>query len=521
MKNRFGRISLVLLGALLVVVAVSTAQEQGVTALTITVTSTGDDYNDGYAQTCAGNPTDPCTLRRAINEAHGASVQVYIEFDIPSGDPGYDPTLQVWKIQLTGTPAHDLRELDGLIILDGSTQPGGRPDGPKIIVDGQGNHNRGLILSGNDNEVRGLAVQDFLDAHIVVSSDGNLVEDCWFGLSDDGTTLSSGSDTEPEGGSGVALATGSDHNTIQNNVFAGFFETAAAIRGSYNSFVGNWVGTRADGTVPTQFSKHPCQSGAWTGGSGITVADDNNDIGGPTAAEGNVFAGLFLDVGPGSTQGPAMDVGGDMHNIQYNVIGLDVHGDVVGVCGRGIDLGNAPATIAVTDNTIVEPGLSAMLLNGSTLNGITLWRNTIKRESPWPGAQGFNPFPEDAIAYGSTAPAALKNFVPALITDVNGTTVTGTDGEGSPCPFCKVELFLDDTDGVTEALQPLVMVDADASGNWQATLPAPLERGQGLRTMSTVPNSFTIVGLDEDTTSNLSHLQAAIYQAYLPIAHRD
>jgi hypothetical protein len=511
----------VLLVALLLAVVGATVQGAGVQATTITVTGTGDDYNDGWAQTCSGNPTEPCTLRRAINEAHGVGTQVNIEFDIPNGDPGYNPTLGVWKIKLTGTTGDDLRELDSAINLDGSTQQGGRPDGPKIIVDGQGNHNRGLVLY-DANEVRGLAMQDFLDGHIVISGDGNLVEDCWFGLSDDGMTLSSGSDTEPEGGSGVWLTATADQNTIRDNLFAGFVETAAAIRGQYNDFVGNWIGLRADGTVPipTQFDKHPCQSGAWTGGSGITVADDSNTIGGPTAADGNVFAGLFLDVAAGTTQGPAMDVGGDLHNIQFNVIGLDAHGDVVGVCGRGIDMGNAPANTAVTDNTIVEPGLSAMLLNGSTLNGITLWHNTIKRESQWPGAQGFNPFPEDAIAYGTTAPAALKGFAPAKITDVSGTTVSGTSGDGSFCPLCKVELFLDDTDGVTEALQPLVMVTANASGNWQATLPAPLEGGQGLRTMSTVPDDFTIVGLDEDTTSNLSHLQAAIYQAYLPIVLR-
>jgi hypothetical protein len=302
-------------------------------------------------------------------------------------------------------------------------------------------------------------------------------------------------------------------------VFAGFFETAAAIRGDGNVFAGNRLGTRADGTVPipAQVDLHPCLSGAWTGGVGITVADNDNQIGGPTAAEGNIFAGLFLDVAPGTTQSPAMDVRGNGHLIQHNVIGLDVNNDVVGVCGRGLDFGNAPSDMQVLDNLIVEPGLSAILMNGSTLNGNTLHGNIIRRESAWPGEQGFNTFPEDAIAYGAAVPQALKTFQPAQITEVNGTAVTGSSGEGSDCPFCVIEIFLDDTDSVAETLQSLDLVTAGDNGQWVAALPAPLEAGQGLRTMSTVPDSSTIFGLDAGTTSKLSALQAARYQVTLPI----
>jgi hypothetical protein len=518
-------IALVLLLALLGVVVATTAQEPVPLVPTyITVTSTDDDYNDGYSTKCSDVPADQCTLRRAINQAYSAGDRpVYIQFDIPTTDPGYNASLQVWKIQLTGSSAYDLRDLYGQTILDGSTQTGGRPNGPKIILDGQGNHNYGFILRQNDNEVRGLAMQNFETAHISLSSDINTVEDCWFGLSDDGTTLSSGSDTVPEGGSGVSVAAGSDANTIQNNVFAGFFGVAAAIRSNNNVFAGNRVGTRANGTVPIpiQFDQHPCLSGAWTGGSGITVEGNNHQIGGPTVAEGNLFAGLFLDVGPVTTQRPAMDVIGSGHLIQNNIMGLDANDLLVGICGRGLDFGGGPHDMQVLDNVIVEPGLSAILMNSFTLNGNTLQGNTIWRATTWPGEQGFNPFPEDAIAIGPTAPAALKSFEPAKVVQVNGTAVSGTSGDGSPCPYCTVELFLDDTDTVTEAHQSLVMVTASASGSWNATLPAALESGQGLRTMSTVPDNFTITGLDAGTTSNLSELQAAIYQVFLPVAFRN
>lgn len=548
MVRKFWYVTLILFGILLLAVVVAAAQgpsaqkevqvvrndnpaspsisvpDEVMATTYITITNTDDDPNDGYSKKCSDPdvPAEECTLRRAINQAYGLSSgdrPVYIIFEIPDTDLGYDPVLQVWKIELEGTVGDDLRDLNGQTILDGSTQPGGRTDGPKIIIDGQDNKNYGLITRQDGNEIRGVAMQDFKNAHISVASNDNVIEDCWFGLSDDGTTLTSGDDTEPEGGSGVALTSNISGNTVRNNVFAGFFGVAAAIRGDDNVFSGNLIGTRADGTVPSpaQFDQHPCLSGAWTGGSGITVADSNNQIGGPLEADGNVFAGLYLDVGPTTTQRPAMDISGDGHLVQNNVIGLDVNEDLVGVCGRGIDLANGPFDMEILDNTIVEPDLSAIVVNHWTFNGNTMQGNIIKRESDWPEEQGDNNFPESAIAYGAQVPDELRGFKPALVTEIDGTAISGTSGAGSDCPLCTIEIFLDDSDNITETLQSLDLVIADEDGNWTATLPAPLEKGQGLRTMSTVPDSFTIIGLDPGTTSNLSILQGRMYQVFLPM----
>jgi hypothetical protein len=520
-------IGFILLAVLLLGAAVATAQAPAATTTTtITVTSAADDYTDGNSKKCSDFPAEPCTLRRAINQAYSLSSDarpVYINFDIPTSDPGYNPTLQVWKIQLAGTTAYPLRDLYGLTIVDGSTQPGGRTGGPKIIIDGQGSKNYGFITRQNGNEIRGLAMQNFNTAHISVSSSDNLIEDCWFGLSDDGMTLSSGNDTDREGGSGVALSASISGNTIRHNVITGFFGVAAAIRGDDNVFSGNWIGTRADGTVPipAQFDQHPCLSGAWVGGSGITVADNDNQIGGPTTAEGNLFAGIFLDVAAGTTQRPAMDVSGYRHVIQNNIIGLDANGDVVGVCGRGIDLGNEPQNAQILNNTIVEPALSGILMNGSLINGNMLRGNIIKRQSAWPGAQGFNNFPENAIAHGLAVPEVLRNFEPAQVLEIDGVNVSGTSGAGSFCPLCTIELLLDDTDSVTETLQSLAVITADAGGHWVATLSAPLETGQGLRTLSTVPDTFTIIGLDTGTTSKLSELYRSAYRVCLPLVLRN
>jgi hypothetical protein len=231
---------------------------------------------------------------------------------------------------------------------------------------------------------------------------------------------------------------------------------------------------------------------------------------------------MYLDIFEESEQPFAIQFTGSTDDvlIQNNVIGLDASDDTIGICGRGIKLSNGPEGTQVISNTIAEPGLSAILMNHWTLNGNTLWGNTIKRETAWPGEQGDNTFPEGAIAYGDKVPEELSGFRPAEITEIDGTDVSGTSGTGSECPFCTVELFLDDKDTVVEALESLASVTADSHGNWSATLPAPLEEDEALRTMSTVPDDWTITGLDAGTTSNLSVLYGEGYQVFLPLVLR-
>jgi len=320
--------------------------------------------------------------------------------------------------------------------------------------------------------------------------------------------LSAGDDLTSEGGSGVVV-NNVEGNTIRSNYFAGFFGASCAITGDNNVFTSNFVGARSDGTVPlpAQFDKHPCMKGAWVGGCGITVAGDNNRIGGSNKKLGNVFAGLFLDISATSTQPPAIKIYQSKgHIIQNNTIGLDGSRGVIGVCGRGLDLGSGPQNLNVSGNNLTETALSAIFMNSSSLNGNTLKGNIIKRDEQWPGPQGDNPAGEDAIAYGPMVPDALRELQPAVVTSIAGNTVKGASAEGSPCPNCSIELFLDDGDEVKEALGVMGKATANNDGEWTVKLKKPLKKSQGLRTMSTVPDTFTIPGLDQGTTSNISDL---------------
>lgn len=503
-------------------------------ATIITVTS-GLDPDDSKSYTCYSGPSvrTPCTLRRAIVEATHYSTPrpVLIKFDIPEdSQEGYDNVLKVWKINLhTTTDLSVFRVyLDGDITIDGTTQPGGRSDGPKIIIVGPGTGNKDGLKIGetqfdNNNVIRGLAFQNFV-THIYINSSNNLIEENWFGLSDDGTDVYL-RDNDPEdgsGNSGVALTDSAAENTIKNNVFLGFDGVAAAIRGENNTFSMNYVGTGSDGRVPGKLTDPDlvCTKFDWLGGGGISVDGDYHQI------LDNIFAGLRQEVFELTTQASAIKVlttdKGELV-IQNNIIGVDIDGNEVGVCSRGIELASSPKYIQVESNTIANPGLSGISLNGEFLDATTLRSNTIKTDSEWLPPIGDNKKPEDAIQLGAGLPAAYAAFRPAKITQINGKTIKGESGDNSDCPSCIIELFLDDTDLITEALKSLAVVTADSNGKWTASLPSSLTSNQGIRTTSTTAKPNTIIGLDIGTTTGLSILyiegggSSGEKQLYMPL----
>jgi hypothetical protein len=490
----------------------------------ITVTS-GADPDDSKSKTCTANP--PCTLRRAIVEARtldASELPVLIRFDIPP-DPaeGYDSNLQIWKIQVYNTTDTAVfRRLTGQIIIDGDTQPNGRTSGPKIIIVGPGTGQKdGLIvgdIAGDDEiHIYGLAFQNF-KTHMYLNTNSNVVEGNWFGLNDAGTApfIRNGNPEDGSGNAGISFNGSPMNNVVRNNVFLGFDGVAAAIRGDDNLFEYNLIGTQADGSVNKQTDPDLiCTTVDWLGGGGISLADDGNRI------ENNTFAGLRQEIFTISTQPSAITVDGDHHVIQNNKIGVDATDAEVGVCGRGVYLAgaNTPEFTQVFSNTIVDPQMSAISINGLLADGNTLRNNVISKTADWPQIEG-NAAPEDAIQFGMTVPEALRNFKPAQVTEIDGVTVSGASGAGSPCPNCTIELFLDDTDAITEALQFLGATVANGSGNWSATLPFALSSGQGIRTTSTTAQFNTISGMSAGTTTKLSELYAADFTVFLPLILR-
>ncbi|CAG0937566.1 hypothetical protein TFLX_06507 [Thermoflexales bacterium] len=490
----------------------------------ITVTS-GRDIDTSLSTTCS---TSPCTLRRAIVQARNVAAgqrPVLIRFNIPTTETqSYSSTLGIWHIYLlTTSDASVLRRLNGNIILDGTTQLGGRASGPKIFLVGPGTGQKdGPVVgdvAGNDGHViRGLGFQNF-GTHMFVNTDNNLIENNWFGLNDEGTGVYLRKN-DPQDGSGSAAIDmgggtgGAEFNTIQNNVFAGFDGVAVALRGGGNLFSSNYVGTQADGNVIKNADPALwCTTEDWLGGGGLSVEGVNQHI------ENNIIAGLRQEIFVLSQQPDALRVsvvGLTGHTIQNNRIGVDIDNTEVGACGRGIIMTGDMKNTWVADNTIVNTRLSGISLNDNLYDECTLRRNVIKQTNGWPAVQG-NPKPEDAIQLGPLLPNGFEFFQPARVTGITGTLATGVSGDGSACPNCVIELFLDDNDAITEALQSLAVVTATADGSWSATLPFALAQNQGVRTTSTSAAFGTIPNISKGTTTGLSRLYGIAYKVYLPV----
>ncbi len=506
------------------------------TYITIITVNSASDPDDSKSYSCNGVPTKPartpCTLRRALVEADAlmdddpSTRPILIRFDIPTTDPQYDASLGAWVIQITDTADSLLPTLgstdiekSGQVVIDGASQPdhdGIRPDSPRIIIRGHENDNLdALVINGNGNVVRGLAFQNFRDG-LQINHSGNIVEDNWFGLTITGTEIYLRTPGHPEdgsGASGIVAAAASDNNLIQHNVFAGLDATAINLGGgSDNYVVSNYIGTRADGTVPDVPTNRRCHPNAryynWFGGAGIKVSAPGirNQIGGPNPEDGNLIAGLlFWSADPESTPHNALDVsGGRDHLIQHNVIGVDTAGKEVGVCGRGIVVGSKFTRIF--SNTVVASGMEALRSAGDDVdtNARTFRGNVAKDVA-------------ELLEYGDYIPPALSIFTPTQITTIDGTTVSGINGhENAPCPYCRVELFLDDLDGVTETLQTMEVITADVNGDWTATLSRTLALTEGLRTAITTLNYGVIENFEAGTTSRFSQVYSQTGAILIP-----
>jgi hypothetical protein len=443
-----------------------------------------------------------CTLRRALREAGArpdADRPITIAFNLPAGEA----VDGVWTVELLSTALElkrkNLSVTGGQVILDGDTQPGGRPraEGPKIMID---TNDFSFEIRTEDNQIRNLGFQG--GGVIFLHEDNNLVEDIWMGLSNDGQQIEFRTPGQPARMAGGGIFIRSSGNTIRDNVISGAFAKAVDINsGNQNNLIeNNFIGTRSDGTVPTPFQ---CTGGvfdsaSWYGGWGIAVSGSNNQV------IGNRIAGLDNVRSTNDTPPRALEIFGANHEIRENIIGVDSAGNKVGVCGQGIKVSDTGTNIL--GNTIVgsrqdsEDAVKAAILTTGASTGITVRGNLVEDS------------PEHIYDFGGNQVAqALRLFNPARITGIDGVNISGGNGQGSPCPNCRIDLYLDDADDVDEALEYLGEATANAQGIFTFTLSAPLPPGFGLRTLSTTQSLNVIPGMASTTTTKNSLL-------YLPLS---
>ncbi|HBE83229.1 MAG TPA: Calx-beta domain-containing protein, partial [Blastocatellia bacterium] len=217
------------------------------------------------------NDAGPGSFRNAITKSNQTTGAQTISFNLPGAGPH--------RIEpITAFPA-----VSDPLTIDATTQPGfsGTP-----IIELTGNNRVGvpvgLDLRSGNNTIKGLSINRFYGAAIVISSamtGGNTIQANYIGTNTAG-------DTALPNGIGIVIgtpnnliggSTASERNLISGNqgsgIQIGLVPNAGAATG--NVVVGNLIGTDAAGTAPLPNN------------SGIIIVSSQTTIGGLSAGQAN------------------------------------------------------------------------------------------------------------------------------------------------------------------------------------------------------------------------------------------
>ena len=350
------------------------------TPATFTVTSP-NDASDGTCNVAH------CSLREAILAANA--------------NPGRDTI----AFALTGSrliqPASPgLPVVTGPVVIDATTNPGFSSQ-PMVELAGPaplGGY--GLDIAGGDSEVRGLILNRWRSAAMLVERwDGNVVAGNWFGL--DATGMAGLPSTSSAlivftSGNVIGGSTPADRNVISGSSSGISMGRAGATAPEPHDNIvqGNWVGLNAAGTAIVANT------------TGIAVGGDDHVIGGSGPGEGNVVVGSAQD---------GIIVSGDASLghistgtvIAGNTVGLDPTGTVAMPNGFGIRVHLASRNVTVGGTT---PGA------GNTVSG-----------NQYDGINVFNG-PQDTLIVGNRIGTAADGTTPIP----NGRHGIILEGGGSP-----------------------------------------------------------------------------------------
>lgn len=479
-----------------------------VNAQTTIVVDTGGDPDPNSTRFTCTYRDDPdflpasdrdCTLRRALVEAAARRFfdrPIRIEFDIPTSDPSYDAGLGVWTIE-TSQPLPKIRgendSVESSAVEIAGPARSGVTGGPAVFVRLVDR----LSITADDNAIRDIG---FLgEASIFIQGDNNELDGIVMGLTRDGQSIALRTPANPVRGAFGIISISGHQNAVRNSVLTGAFARAVAVDfGAGNRIENNFIGTRLDGTVPDVPAGVECAESTnpnaadWLGGWGLSLA------GSATVAIGNVIAGLQTARSPGSPRPTAIEVFGDGHVVSRNKIGIDAADNPVGVCGQAIVFSSELAFVDC--NQIARPGaLDDSIVRTAMLGIGTLDTSTINRNLIFDS-------PGSLLGYSPSADPGIRDFIPAQITSFEATAVAGNAGAGSPCPGCRIDFYLDNTDGTQDAFDWLGQTTAAGDGSFMFELSEEIRPGRGIRTTSTSTNAGVIPGQGAGATSRSSSL---------------
>ncbi len=309
------------------------------------------------------------SLREAINYAnsHANSLNPggaadWIRFNIPGSGPH---SIQVLSALPTVTDP---------VVIDGYTQPGSslntlaNGDNAVLMIELSGALAgpavSGLVLTGGNNTVRGLAIHSFEghgiqvgDANLPATPAGSVIEGNFIGTNASGSVklgnasvgihvINSSNNLVGTNADGVGDP--GERNIILGNNFGVFIQTAGPMLSHNNVVAGNFLGTDRTGTI-TDPNGVPGDGDELGNSYGIKIANSNfNTVGGTTPAARNVISGnTYLGVHIQGTghQGATLTE----HNVvQGNLIGTDVTGT--------LDRGNGVAGVDVESAEFTQVG---------------------------------------------------------------------------------------------------------------------------------------------------------------------
>ncbi|MDO8616728.1 MAG: right-handed parallel beta-helix repeat-containing protein [Dehalococcoidia bacterium] len=308
------------LAALLLVLAGGSARP-ALAATTLTVTRSDDPAPDGCA-------TNGCTLREAMLEAQAGDT---IAFAIPGAGPHV--------IQ----PSTALPNLGGGITIDGYTQSGASPNTSaaweggnavlQVVLDGglipDSQEASGILISGRDVRIRGLAIRGFDQEGVYVSGFGSAVIQGNYIGEGGGAPAGNGTSgiwiNSDHAGNVAGGASPADRNVVSGNGGAGLLVTGAGAV----SVLGNFIGTDPAGA-----------EAAPNGGAGIDLrGGPNSTIGGAGPGAGNLLSG-------NAAEGLRMSANSPGSGVFGNRIGTDAEGRLaVPNQGPGMTIGAAGVAI--------------------------------------------------------------------------------------------------------------------------------------------------------------------------------
>jgi hypothetical protein len=194
-------------------------------------------------------------------------------------------------------------------------------------------------------------------------------------------------------------------NRIGGNIIAGNQFGIFSDAGAHNLIIGNRIGVNASGTA-----------GFGNAGAGVLIGDNASH----TFIERNIIGG-------NGAQGVRVESGSDYNFIAGNYIGTDTTGIVaIGNSLGGIEIGDAPNNYIGPGNMVASNGRSGIEVKGNFAFDNTIARNSITNNAA---------FGIDNVGGGNT------ELAPPVIASITTTSVSGT----AP-PNCTVEIFSDAQD---------------------------------------------------------------------------